>query len=55
MELITNVSYTLPATIIRVDAKNNTSILMMEAETVSETLDVNSILTWLKARENFEN
>jgi hypothetical protein len=30
-----------------------TSTLMMEAKTVSETLDINYILTWLIVREGF--
>jgi hypothetical protein len=47
-ELQFNVSETVSATIIRVDVT-----LMMAAEAISETVDCNSVLSWLIAQEDY--
>jgi hypothetical protein len=52
MKLIPNVSETVSTSITRVDVMSD-HIPMTEPEIVSETLDINSILTQLIARKDF--
>jgi hypothetical protein len=52
VELISNVSETVSASIIRAMSLSSSTLMMMEAEQISKMLDNNSILTRLIARQD---